>query len=51
MQGAAEEAEVERLDMIFFTPEQLESMHEQVLNDSLSTRVEIYNEVKAAAGA
>ena len=37
--------------MIFFTPEKLESMHEQVLNDSLSTRVEIYNEVKAAAGA
>lgn len=51
MQAAAEAAEVERLDMIFFTPEQLDTMHEQVLNDSLSTRVEIYNEVKAAAGA
>ncbi|WP_203581741.1 extracellular solute-binding protein [Microbacterium hibisci] len=51
MEAAAEEAEVERLDMIFFTPEQLETMHEQVINDSLSTRVEIYNEVKAAAGA
>ena len=50
-QAAAEAAEVERLDMIFFTPEQLETMHEQVLNDSLATRVEIYNEVKAAAGA
>ncbi|MDY0910267.1 spermidine/putrescine ABC transporter substrate-binding protein [Microbacterium sp. CFBP9034] len=51
MQAAAEEAEVDRLDMIFFTPEQLDTMHEQVLNDSLGTRVEIYNEVKAAAGA
>lgn len=42
---------IDLADMIFFTPEQLETMHEQEMNDSLSTRVEIWNETKAAAGA
>ncbi|GAB2830933.1 spermidine/putrescine ABC transporter substrate-binding protein [Microbacterium insulae] len=42
---------VELSDFIFFTPEQLETMHEQELNDSQQTRVEIHNEMKAAAGA
>ncbi|MDQ7878204.1 extracellular solute-binding protein [Microbacterium sp. QXD-8] len=51
MQAAAEESGLEYTDMIFFSPEQLETMHEQELNDSQTTRVEIYNEVKAAAGA
>ena len=51
MQAAAEESGLEYTDMIFFTPEQLETMHEQELNDSQTTRVSIYNEVKAAAGA
>ena len=51
MEVAAEESGLELADMIFFTPEQLETMHEQELNDSQTTRVSIYNEVKAAAGA
>lgn len=42
---------VDLSDFIFFTPEQLETMHEQELNDSQTTRVEIHNEMKAAAGA
>ena len=51
MEAAATEGGLELADMIFFTPEQLETMHEQELNDSQTTRVEIYNEMKAAAGA
>ena len=51
MKAAADESGLEHTDMIFFTPEQLETMHEQELNDSQTTRVEIYNEMKAAAGA
>jgi len=42
---------IERADMIFFSDAQLATMHEQEMNDSLSTRVEIWNEMKAAAGA
>ena len=51
MEQAAVDAGLEFTDMIFFTPEQLESMREQTLNDSQTTRVEIWNEMKAAAGA
>ena len=51
MEAAAVEAGLDYTDLIFFTPEQLETMHEQELNDSQQTRVEIYNEMKAAAGA
>ncbi|MET0734327.1 MAG: extracellular solute-binding protein [Microbacterium sp.] len=51
MEPAAVEAGLALTDMIFFTPEQLESMHEQELNDSQTTRVAIWNEMKAAAGA
>lgn len=51
MEQAAVDAGIARTDMIFFSPEQLETMHEQELNDSQTTRVSIYNEVKAAAGA
>jgi spermidine/putrescine transport system substrate-binding protein len=51
MEQAAEDAGLEMLDLMFFTPEQLSSMKEQVLNDSQSRRVEIWNEMKAAAGA
>jgi spermidine/putrescine transport system substrate-binding protein len=42
---------VELSEFIFFTPEQLETMREQELNDSQTVRVEIHNEMKAAAGA
>ena len=38
-------------DMVFFDEAQLATMREQVLNDSQTTRVAIWNEMKAAAGA
>ncbi|WEK12712.1 MAG: extracellular solute-binding protein [Candidatus Microbacterium phytovorans] len=51
MQAAAEESGMELTDLIFFSEEQLNAMHEQELNDSQTVRVEIWNEMKAAAGA
>lgn len=51
MEQAAADEGLELLDLIFFTPEQISTMKEQVLNDSQSRRVEIWNEMKAAAGA
>jgi spermidine/putrescine transport system substrate-binding protein len=51
MEGQAVADGLELTDLIFFTPDQLESMKEQVLNDSQTVRVEIWNEMKAAAGA
>lgn len=51
MEEKAVEDGLEMTDLIFFTTEQLDSMEEQVLNDSQTTRVEIWNEMKAAAGA
>ncbi|MFI8634012.1 spermidine/putrescine ABC transporter substrate-binding protein [Microbacterium sp. NPDC077663] len=51
MQSEAEGAGMELTDLIFFTEAQLATMHEQQLNDSQTTRVEIWNEMKAAAGA
>jgi spermidine/putrescine transport system substrate-binding protein len=51
MEQAAVDAGLEYTDLIFFTPEQLATMKEQVLNDSQTRRVEIWNEMKAAAGA
>lgn len=51
MEQGAESAGMELTDLIFFTDEQLSTMHEQELNDSQTVRVEIWNEMKAAAGA
>lgn len=51
MEQSAIDSGLEMTDLIFFTPEQLETMHEQELNDSQTTRVDIYTEMKAAAGA
>ena len=50
-EAAAEAAGLELPELIFFTDEQLATMHEQELNDSQTVRVEIWNEMKAAAGA
>lgn len=47
----AEAGNMELTDMIFFSDAQLATMHEQELNDSQTVRVEIWNEMKAAAGA
>lgn len=51
MQADAEAGGMELTDLIFFSDDQLATMHEQQLNDSQTTRVEIWNEMKAAAGA
>ncbi|WP_404431086.1 extracellular solute-binding protein [Microbacterium lacus] len=51
MEQAAVDAGIPLTDLIFFTPSQLDTMKEQELNDSQTVRVEIWNEMKAAAGA
>lgn len=51
MEQTATDAGLELPELIFFSDEQLAIMHEQELNDSQTTRVEIWNEMKAAAGA
>ncbi|MEV8267961.1 extracellular solute-binding protein [Microbacterium sp. NPDC076911] len=51
MEQEAIDGGIELTDFIFFSEEQLATMKEQVLNDSQTVRVEIWNEMKAAAGA
>jgi len=51
IQPAAEEAGMERLDIVFFTPEQLATLTPLELTESQTQRVEIWNKMKAAAGA
>jgi spermidine/putrescine transport system substrate-binding protein len=51
LEQVAADAGLERVDMLFFSDEQLATMHEGELNDSQGRRVEIWNEMKAAAGA
>lgn len=50
-EALAQAAALERLDMIYFTPEQLEAMEGGIVNSAQNRKVEIYNNVKAAAGA
>ncbi|MFS2280471.1 spermidine/putrescine ABC transporter substrate-binding protein [Microbacterium sp. OR21] len=47
----AREAGLERLELVFFTPEQLATMRDKAVNDAQARTVEIYNKAKAAAGA
>ncbi|MCZ3388779.1 MAG: spermidine/putrescine ABC transporter substrate-binding protein [Actinomycetia bacterium] len=47
----AKDAGIERLDMVFFTDEQVASMETGVLNSAQDRRVEIYNKFKSAAGS
>jgi spermidine/putrescine transport system substrate-binding protein len=49
-QAAADEG-LPMLDFVFFTPEQVETMHEGEVNEAQERRVEIWNATKAAAGA
>jgi spermidine/putrescine transport system substrate-binding protein len=51
MEQAAIDSGLALTELIFFDDAQLETMQEQVLNDSQTVRVEIWNEMKAAAGA
>lgn len=51
IEAIAEEEGVEMLDFIFFSPEQLATMHEGKVNEATERVVEIYNKMKAAASA
>ena len=47
----AKDAGVEMLDLVFFTPEQVATMEDGKLTEAQDRIVEIYNKMKAAAGA
>jgi spermidine/putrescine transport system substrate-binding protein len=49
IEPAAEEAGIERLDMVFFSPEEVATMKAGEVNESQQRRVEIHNNMKAAA--
>ena len=49
-EAAAKAKGLEKLDMIYFTPEQLKEMEGGVVNSAQDRKVDIYNKVKAAAG-
>ncbi|GAA1807062.1 spermidine/putrescine ABC transporter substrate-binding protein [Agromyces neolithicus] len=51
IEEAAVAAELPMLDLVFFTPEQIETMREGEVNDAQQARVDIWNKTKAAAGA
>jgi spermidine/putrescine transport system substrate-binding protein len=51
IEEAAADAELPMLDLVFFTPEQIETMREGEVNDAQQRRVDIWNKTKAAAGA
>jgi spermidine/putrescine transport system substrate-binding protein len=51
IEEAAAEAELPMLDLVFFTPEQIETMREGEVNEAQQRRVDIWNKTKAAAGA
>ncbi len=51
IQEAAEAAELERLDLVFFDEAQIATMHEGVVGEQQARIVEIWNATKAAAGA
>lgn len=50
IQPAAEEAGIELVDMVFFTPEQLATMVGGQVNEAQQRVVDIWNKAKAAAG-
>lgn len=51
IQPLAEDAGIERLDIVFFNEEQVATMESGELNEAQDRRVEIYNKFKSAAGA
>lgn len=51
IQDAATKAGLKRLDMVFFTPEQLATMKNGALNEGQQRRVDIWNKVKAKAAS
>ncbi len=51
IEGTARAQGFERLEMVFFSPEQLSTMTNGLLNESQERRVDIWNKMKAKAGA
>lgn len=51
IQETAESEGLEMLDLVFFTPAQLETMVDGEVNEAQSRTVDIWNKAKAAAGA
>jgi spermidine/putrescine transport system substrate-binding protein len=51
IEDAARDAGLEMLDLVFFAEEQLKSMHTGEVNDAQQRSVEIWDKMKAAAGA
>ena len=51
IESMAQEEGLDRLDMIFFTEEQVETMHEGEVNSAQARIVDIWNKMKAAAGS
>lgn len=51
IQDEAESNELEMLDLVFFSPEELATMHTAELNDAQQRTVDIWNKMKAAASA
>ena len=51
VESMAEEAGLEMLDLIFFTPDQVSTMQEGAVNSAQQRIVDIWNKMKAAAGA
>ncbi|MFN8189527.1 MAG: spermidine/putrescine ABC transporter substrate-binding protein [Nocardioidaceae bacterium] len=51
IEQAARDADLPMLDLVFFTPEQLDTMKTGEVNDAQQRRVDIWNKTKAAAGA
>lgn len=47
----AKEEGMEMLDLVFFTPEQIDTMHDGELTSAQGRLVDIYNKMKAVAGA
>lgn len=51
IEQAAKDAKLPLLDMVFFTPEQLDTMTTGEVNEAQQRHVDIWDKVKAAAGA
>lgn len=51
IEPAAEAAGIEMLDLVFFSPEQIATMHTGEVTDAQQRIVDIWNNTKAAAGA
>ena len=51
IQATAESEGLEMLDLVFFTPEQLDTMVDGTVNEAQARTIDIWNKAKAAAGA